>query len=109
MAITLTESAATRVKNYLVKRGKGEGLRLGVRTSGCSGFAYVIDFADEIKSDDHVFEDQGVKVIVNNDSLNYLDGSELDFKKDGLNEMFRFSSPNVKDQCGCGEGFQRLG
>ncbi|MEE4379208.1 MAG: iron-sulfur cluster assembly protein IscA [Candidatus Competibacteraceae bacterium] len=105
MAITLTENAATRVKNYLIQRGKGEGLRLGVRTTGCSGLAYIIDFADEIKSDDLVFEDRGVKVIVNTDSLNYLDGSELDFKKDGLNEMFHFNNPNVKDQCGCGESF----
>jgi iron-sulfur cluster assembly protein len=105
MAITLTESAADRVRNYLRKRGKGEGLRVGVRTSGCSGYAYVIDFADEITPDDHVFEDRGVKVIVNAQSLPYLDGSELDFKKEGLNEAFRFNNPRVKDQCGCGESF----
>jgi iron-sulfur cluster assembly protein len=105
MAITLTESAANRVKGYLTKRGKGEGLRVGVRKSGCSGFAYVIDFADEIKPDDRVFEDQGVKVIVNTQSLQYLDGSELDFQKEGLNETFKFINPNVKDECGCGESF----
>ncbi len=105
MSITLTESAANRVKGYLAKRGKGEGLRVGVRKSGCSGFAYVIDFADEIKPDDRVFEDQGVKVIVNAQSLQYLDGSELDFQKEGLNETFKFINPNVKDECGCGESF----
>lgn len=105
MAIKLTESAANRVKGYLAKRGKGEGLRVGVRKSGCSGFAYVIDFADEIKPGDCVFEDQGVKVIVNAQSLQYLDGSELDFQKEGLNETFKFINPNVKDECGCGESF----
>ncbi|MCP5420461.1 MAG: iron-sulfur cluster assembly protein IscA [Gammaproteobacteria bacterium] len=105
MAITLTESAADRVRNYLIKRGKGEGLRVGVRTSGCSGYSYVIDFADEITPDDHVFEDRGVKLIVNTESLPFLDGSELDFRKEGLNEAFRFNNPRVKDQCGCGESF----
>ena len=105
MAIKLTESAANRVKTYLTNRGKGEGLRVGVRTTGCSGLAYVIDFADEIKPDDNIFEDRGVRVIVNAKSLAYLDGSELDFVKEGLNESFRFRNPNVKDQCGCGESF----
>lgn len=105
MAITLTESAADRVKTYLANRGKGEGLRVGVRTSGCSGMAYVIDFADAVGPDDQVFEDRGVKLIVNAKSLPYLDGSELDFIKDGLNQTFRFNNPNVKDQCGCGESF----
>jgi iron-sulfur cluster assembly protein len=105
MAITLTESAANRVKSYLLDRGKGEGLRVGIRKTGCSGFAYVIDFADTIDSDDHVFEDQGVKVIVKSDNLTYLDGSELDFEKQGLNAMFKFNNPNVKDECGCGESF----
>jgi iron-sulfur cluster assembly protein len=105
MAITLTESAANRVKGYLAKRGKGEGLRVDVRKSGCSGFAYVINFADDIKPDDRVFEDQGVKVIINAQSLQYLDGSKLDFQKQGLNETFKFINPNVKDECGCGESF----
>jgi iron-sulfur cluster assembly protein len=105
MAITLTESAATRVKNYLAKRGTGEGLRVGVRKAGCSGFAYVIDFADTVEPDDQIFEDRGVKLIVNPTSLRYLDGSELDFVKEGLNESFKFKNPNVKDQCGCGESF----
>jgi iron-sulfur cluster assembly protein len=105
MAITLTESAADRVKTYLSRRGKGEGLRVGVRKAGCSGFAYVIDFADRIEPDDQVFEDRGVKLVVNPASLPYLEGSELDFVRDGLNENFRFNNPNVKDQCGCGESF----
>jgi len=105
MAITLTETAANRVKTYLSKRGQGEGLRVGVRKTGCSGYAYVIDFADRIEADDQVFEDRGVKLIVNPDSLPFLDGSELDFVRQGLNESFRFHNPNVKDQCGCGESF----
>ena len=105
MAITLTESAADRVKSYLAQRGRGEGLRLGVRKTGCSGMAYVIDFADQVESDDQVFEDQGVRLIVKSDSLKYIDGSEVDFRKEGLNEAFRFNNPNVKDECGCGESF----
>ena len=86
-------------------RGKGEGLRLGVRTSGCSGMAYVLEFADKIDAEDQVFEDHGVKVIVDSKSLIYLDGTELDFVKEGLNEGFQFNNPNVKDACGCGESF----
>ena len=105
MAIKLTESAANRVKTYLAKRGKGEGLRVGVRKAGCSGFTYVVDFADKMEPDDQIFEDRGVKLIVNPTSLPYLEGSELDFVKDGLNENFKFNNPNVKDQCGCGESF----
>lgn len=105
MAITLTESAAKRVKSYLADRGKGEGLRVGIRKTGCSGYAYVIDFADTIESDDRVFEDQGVKVVIKSDSLSYLDGSELDFQREGLNATFKFNNPNVKDECGCGESF----
>ena len=105
MAITLTERAAERVKTYLSDRDPSAGLRVGVRKSGCSGFAYVIDFADEIDADDRVFEAQGVKVVVNADSLPYVDGAELDFVRDGLNQSFKFSNPNVKDQCGCGESF----
>lgn len=105
MAITLTESAANRVKSYLARRGKGEGLRVGVRKAGCSGYAYVIDFADTVEPDDRVFEDRGVKLIVNPASLAFLEGSELDFVKEGLNEQFKFNNPNVKDQCGCGESF----
>jgi iron-sulfur cluster assembly protein len=105
MAITLTQAAASRVKQFLDNRGKGVGLRLGVKTTGCSGMAYVIEYADAIEDNDVVFEDQGVKVIVNPKSLAYLDGTELDFAKEGLNEGFRFNNPNVKDTCGCGESF----
>jgi iron-sulfur cluster assembly protein len=105
MAITLTQAAASRVKQFLDNRGKGVGLRLGVKTTGCSGMAYVIEYADAIEDNDVVFEDQGVKVIVNPKSLAYLDGTELDYAKEGLNEGFRFNNPNVKDTCGCGESF----
>ncbi len=105
MAITLTESAANRVKTFLANRGKGIGLRLGIKTSGCSGLAYVLEFVDELNEDDNVFEQNGVKVIVDAKSLVYLDGTELDFVKEGLNEGFKFANPNVKDQCGCGESF----
>jgi iron-sulfur cluster assembly protein len=105
MAITVTESAAKRVRNFLEQRGKGFGLRLGVRTSGCSGMAYVLEFVDEIEESDLVFEDHGVKVVVDRKSLVYLDGTELDFAKEGLNEGFKFNNPNVKDACGCGESF----
>lgn len=105
MAITLSESAAKRVKSYLIERGSGEGLRLGVRKSGCSGWAYVVDFADQINADDCVFEDRGVKIVVQKDSLPILDGTELNFVKQGLNQIFKFENPNVKDECGCGESF----
>lgn len=105
MAITLTPAAAERVINFLEGRGKGVGVRLGVRTSGCSGMAYELEFADCIGEDDVVFEDQGVKVIVSPKSLVYLDGTELDYGKEGLNEGFKFNNPNVKSQCGCGESF----
>ncbi|WP_018231435.1 iron-sulfur cluster assembly protein IscA [Thioalkalivibrio thiocyanodenitrificans] len=105
MSITLTDTAADRVKTFLAKRGKGVGLRVGVRTTGCSGMAYVIEFADELEEGDTVFEDKGVKVIVNPKSLVYLDGTELDFAREGLNEGFKFKNPNEKDRCGCGESF----
>ena len=105
MAVTLTEAAAQHVKKFLESRGKGVGLRLGVKTSGCSGLAYVLEFADAIEESDTVFEDQGIKVIVDAKSLIYLDGTQLDFKKEGLNEGFEFNNPNVQDECGCGESF----
>jgi len=105
MSITVTPAAAERVRKFLANRGKGLGLRLGVRTSGCSGMAYVIEFADELETDDQVFEEQGVKVIIDMKSLLYLDGTELDYTKEGLNEGFKFKNPNVKDMCGCGESF----
>jgi iron-sulfur cluster assembly protein len=105
MAITLTEVAADRVKAFLDNRGKGEGLRLGVKTTGCSGMAYVLEFIDEIEDTDEVFESNGVKIIVDPKSLIYIDGTELDYGKEGLNEGFKFNNPNVKDECGCGESF----
>ncbi len=105
MAVTLTEAAATRVKNFLNARGSGQGLRLGVKTTGCSGLAYTLEFADFIEETDTVFEDQGVKIIIDAKSLVYLDGTVLDFKREGLNEGFEFNNPNVKDSCGCGESF----
>ena len=105
MAITLTTAAAERVKAFIDKRGNGVGLRLAVKTTGCSGMAYVMEFADQVEDDDVVFEDQGVKVLINPKSLVYLDGTELDYAREGLNEGFKFNNPNVKDMCGCGESF----
>lgn len=105
MSITLTEAAARHVQKFLGSRGKGVGIRLGVRTSGCSGMAYVLEFADSIEADDLVFEDHGVKVVTDPKSLAYLDGTELDFVREGLNEGFRFNNPNTKNTCGCGESF----
>lgn len=105
MAVTLTTAAAQRVNHFLINRGKGIGLRLGVRTSGCSGMAYVLEFVDDLNDDDQVFECEGVKIIVDAKSLLYIDGTELDFTKEGLNEGFKFNNPNVKDECGCGESF----
>lgn len=105
MAVTLSEKAAEHVNKFLQNRGKGAGLRLGVKTSGCSGMAYVLEFADEINDEDQVFESHGVKVIIDPKSLTYLDGTEVDFAKEGLNEGFKFNNPNVKDACGCGESF----
>ena len=105
MAVTLSEKAAKHVANFLVKRGKGIGLRLGVRTSGCSGMAYKLEFVDTVSEEDQVFESNGVKVFVDAKSLPYLDGMELDYTREGLNEGFKFNNPNVKDQCGCGESF----
>ncbi len=105
MGITMTDSAAERVQAFLENRGSGVGLRLGVKTSGCSGMAYVLEFVDEIDDQDQVFESHGVKIIVDPKSLLYIDGTELDYGKEGLNEGFKFNNPNVKDQCGCGESF----
>ena len=105
MAITLTAAAADRVASFLAKRGQGVGVRLGVRTSGCSGLAYVIEFVDETGEDDEIFEDRGVRVVVDRKSLVYLDGTELDYAKEGLNEGFKFNNPNVTNECGCGESF----
>jgi len=105
MAVTLTERAASRVKEFITNRGHGEGLRLGVKTTGCSGMAYVLEFADAAGEGDEVFESQGVKIFVDAKSLVYIDGTELDFAKEGLNEGFKFNNPNEKATCGCGESF----
>jgi len=105
MAISLTESAATRVLEYLDRRGGGIGLRLGVKKTGCSGFAYVINYADAVGQDDVVFEDRSVKIIVDRSSLPMIDGTEVDFVRQGLNEAFKFRNPNVRGECGCGESF----
>ena len=105
MAVTMTEAAAEHVKKFLENRGKGIGLRLGVKTSGCSGMAYQLEFVDELESEDQVFDCHGVQVIVDPKSLVYLDGTEVDYGKEGLNEGFKFNNPNVKDACGCGESF----
>jgi iron-sulfur cluster assembly protein len=105
MGISMTQAAADHVAKFLAGRGKGVGIRLGVRTSGCSGMAYVLEFADALEPEDLVFEDHGVKVIVDPKSLLYLDGTELDYTREGLNEGFKFHNPNVKDACGCGESF----
>ena len=105
MAISMTEAAAKHVQRSLEGRGKGEGIRLGVRTTGCSGLAYVLEFVDELAAEDLVFESHGVKVIIDPKSLVYLDGTELDFTREGLNEVFKFNNPNVRGECGCGESF----
>ena len=105
MAIHLSDIAATRVQHFLDNRGKGIGLRLGVKTTGCSGLAYVIEFVDEVEEDDEVFESKGITVVVDKKSLVYLDGTEVDFAKVGLQEGFQFKNPNAKNACGCGESF----
>ena len=105
MGVMLTDAAAERVRRYLAERGSGEGLRVGIKTTGCSGFAYVVDITDEVADDDRVFESHGVKVIIDGDSLSYLDGTTIDFSREGLNEGFSYDNPNVKSLCGCGESF----
>ena len=105
MAITLTATAATRVKNYLEARGSGVGLRVGVKKTGCNGFSYVINYADTVGSEDVVFQERGIQVVVDRDSLALIDGTEVDFVKEGLNEAFSFRNPNVTGECGCGESF----
>ncbi|MEZ5653957.1 MAG: iron-sulfur cluster assembly protein IscA [Burkholderiaceae bacterium] len=105
MAITLTQAAASHVSDYLSKRGKGLGIRLGVRTTGCSGLAYKLEFADDLHEGDAQFESHGVRLFVDPKSLPYIDGTELDFAREGLNEGFKFNNPNVKSECGCGESF----
>ena len=105
MAIHLTPAAAHRVRSFLVTRGHGEGLRLGVKKTGCSGWAWVVDYADAVNPEDAVFEEDGVKVFVDARSLPLIDGTTVDFRKQGLNESFAFLNPNSKGECGCGESF----
>jgi iron-sulfur cluster assembly protein len=105
MAISMTAAAADRVRSFLTNRGKGVGLRVGVKTTGCSGLAYVLEFVDELNDDDQVFEHDDLKLIVDGKSLVYIDGTQLDFVKEGLNEGFQFNNPNVNGECGCGESF----
>jgi iron-sulfur cluster assembly protein len=106
MAITLTEKAATHINYYIERRGRGIGLRFGVRTTGCSGLAYKLEYVDEETNEDIVFESHGVQIFVDCKSLPYIDGTELDFTKEGLREGFKFYNPNIKDECGCGESFR---
>ncbi len=106
MAVTLTEAAARHVNRFLSKRGKGLGIRLGVKTTGCSGLAYKLEYVDQAAAEDQVFEDRGVKVLVDPKSLAYVDGTQLDFVREGLNEGFKFSNPKERDRCGCGESFR---
>jgi iron-sulfur cluster assembly protein len=105
MAIEMTEAAAKRIQDQLSKRGRGPGLRVGLKASGCSGYSYVLDYADEIGPDDRVFEGHGARLVVDAGSLPLLEGATLDFQREGLNQMFRFLNPNAKDACGCGESF----
>jgi iron-sulfur cluster assembly protein len=105
MAISLTESAANRVRTFLDARDGAVGLRLGVRKTGCSGYSYIINFADEIAPSDVVFEEKGVKVVVDPEALRLIDGTVVDFVKNGLNEAFSFRNPNITGECGCGESF----
>ncbi len=105
MSVTLTENAARQIKKQLAKRGQGIGLKLGVKKSGCSGYAYVLDYADQLESNDNVFENFDVKVIVSKDDLEFVDGISLDYRREGINEAFKFDNPNVKGTCGCGESF----
>ncbi len=105
MSITLTESAARRINSHMASRGEGEGLRVTVKTSGCSGYSYQLDYANEINDTDMVFESHGVRVVVQEDHLQFLQGMELDYIEDGLSSAFHFKNPNVTEQCGCGESF----
>jgi len=106
MAVTITERAAQHVAQFLARRGKGVAVRLGVRTTGCSGLAYKLEYADQIDPGDETFEAHGVRIVVDPKSLTFIDGTELDFVRDGLNEGFRFNNPNERDRCGCGESFR---
>jgi iron-sulfur cluster assembly protein len=105
MSVTLSSAAADRVSSFLKQRGHGVGLRLGIKKTGCSGYAYVVNYAESIGADDVVFEDRGVKVVVDKASLPMVEGTEVDFVKQGLNEAFKFRNPKAKSECGCGESF----
>ena len=105
MTISLTNAAAERVRSYLARRGGGIGLRVGVRRTGCSGWAYIVDYADDVGSDDVVFDADDLKVVVDKSALELIDGTEIDFVKEGINEAFRFRNPNSTSECGCGESF----
>jgi iron-sulfur cluster assembly protein len=105
VGISISDAAAQRARDFLDNRGSGIGLRLGVKTTGCSGLAYVLEFVDDLNEDDTVFEENGVKIIIDGKSLVYLDGTQLDFAKEGLNEGFQFINPNANGECGCGESF----
>ena len=105
MAISITENAAQHVAEQLANSGHGLGIRVGVTTTGSSGMAYVLEFVDKLEAGDQVFENQGVKIVVGLKSLAYIDGTEMDFVKQGVNEGFEFSNPNAKGECGCGESF----
>ena len=106
MSVTVTEAAARPVTKYLARRGKGVGVRLGVKTTGCSGLAYKLEYADDVSPEDVVFEEQGIKILVDPKSMPYIDGTQLDFVREGLNEGFKFINPNERDRCGCGESFR---
>jgi iron-sulfur cluster assembly protein len=106
MSVTVTEAAARHVTKYLARRGKGVGVRLGVKTTGCSGLAYKLEYADDVSPEDVVFEEQGIKILVDPKSMPYIDGTQLDFVREGLNEGFKFINPNERDRCGCGESFR---
>ena len=106
MSVSITEAAARHVNRYLSKRGKGVGVRLGVKTTGCSGLAYKLEYVDELATEDVVFEAHGLKILIDPKSLPYLEGTELDFVREGLNEGFKFNNPNERDRCGCGESFR---
>ena len=105
MSVTLTTKAASRVRDFLAARSQAQGLRFGIKTTGCSGYAYTVSYAEQVEPGDHVFESHGIKIIVDEKSLDFVRGTEIDFKRDGLNESFHFNNPNVKDSCGCGESF----
>jgi iron-sulfur cluster assembly protein len=105
MSVTMTPDAADRIQSFITNRGKGLGLRLGIKTTGCSGLAYVMEFVDELNEDDTLFSISDVNIIIDGKSLVYLDGIEVDFVKEGLNEGFKFTNPNAKGECGCGESF----